>query len=225
MNGIFARITACALAAGLLAAPAGAAERNDYTPAQLALFDTPHLKNISAPGTLFYDFRHSAAAGAGFDDRVELTVTEVRADGRKNLSVQYLSGERRRSFPAIEGFRGNPLVMLFLQHDVEEMQRLAGGVTSYFRNRIRFAFRDKVELAEITVEHGGRALAATRITIRPFVGDPNQARFQAFVDKWYEFVLAPELPGGIYRIRSVVPARDGGAPLIESSLTYDATGT
>lgn len=225
MAGYLSRTTACILLAGLFVMPAAAAEKSAYTPAQLALFDTPHLKNISKPVTLFYDFRHSAKAGEGFDDRVELTVTKIRADGRKDLSFQYLSGDRQRPYPALEGFSGNPLIMLFLQHDVDEMQRTAGGSSSYYRNRIRFAFRDKAELEPTSIQYGGQTLAATRITMRPFAGDPNQKHFQRFTNKRYEFILAPEVPGGIYSIRSVVPAEDNDGSRIENSVTYRASAT
>ncbi len=216
---------ACTLLIGAAAAPALAAPEADYTTAQLALFDTPHLENITAPGTLLYDFRHSAKPSESFEDRVELTVTKIRADGRKNLSFRYLSGERQRPYPALEGFSGNPLIMLFLQHDVDEMERTAAGASSYYRNRIRFAFRDKAEVEHTTIDHGGRTLAATRITLRPFVGDPNQRHFQRFVNKWYEFLLAPKVPGGVYSIRSVVPAQGDGGTRIENSLTFRASAT
>lgn len=223
--GYLFRTAACILLAGLCALPAAAADKSAYSPAQLALFDTPHLQNIAEPGTLLYDFRHSAKAGEGFEDRVEMTVTKIGADGRKDLSFRYLSGERQRPYPTVEGFRGNPLIMLFLQHDVDEMERTVGGASSYYRNRIRFAFRDKVEMAPATVDHGGRSLAATRITLRPFLGDPNGKHFQRFVNKRYEFLLVPEVPGGIYSIRSVVPAADNGGTRIENSVTFRASAS
>lgn len=217
-------MAAFALAVGMAgAAPATAEGR--YTSAQIALFDTPHLESIAEPVALTYDFSHDAAEGEAFEDRVRMIVTEVGADGRKNLSFEYLSGSRQRPFAAIEGFRGNPLIMLFLQHDVEEMRQATGGPNGYFRNRIRNAFRDGAKVEALTVEHADKTLAARRITIRPFAADPNRDRFPEFAEKWYEFILVPEIPGGLYRIRSVVPSGSGGVPLIENSLTYRDAGT
>lgn len=217
-------MVALALAAGIAgAAPAMA--KSDYTSAQVALFAMPHLENIAEPTALTYDFRRRAPEGEAFEDQVRMTVTEVGADGRKNLSFQYLSGSRQQPFAAIEGFRGNPLIMLFLQHDVEEMGQATGGPSGYFRNLIRNAFRDGAEVEALTVEHADKTLAATRITIHPYATDPNRDRFPHFADKWYEFILAPEIPGGLYRIRSVVPSSTDGGPLIENSLTYKAAGT
>ena len=177
------------------------------------------------PTALTYEFTHSVTEGQAFEDRVKMTVTEVGADGRKNLSFEYLSGSRQRPFGAIEGFRGNPLIMLFLQHDVDEMKQVTGGPSGYFRNRIRNAFRNGATVDELTVEHAGRSFAAKRITIHPFAADPNLDRFPGFAEKWYEFVLAPGIPGGLYRVRSVVPSQDGGAHLIENSLTYSEAET
>jgi len=209
-----------AFAAGL-SGPGLATGDGDYTKAQLALFATPHLANITEPVTLTYDFRRSAAKGeGGFEDLVKMTVTEVESDGRRNLSFEYLSGERRRPFADIEGFRGNPLIMLFLQQDVEEMKQATGGASVYFRNRIRHAFSNGAEVGESTVELGGETLGATRVIIRPFSKDSKLDSFPQLTEKWYEFVLAPEVPGGLYRIRTVVPSAAGGAPLIENRLTF-----
>jgi hypothetical protein len=201
-------ITALALALGM-AGTAPVTAQGGYTSAQVALFDTPHLENIAEPIALIYDFRHRATEGEAFDDHVRMIVTEVGLDGRKSLSFQYLSGSRQRPFAAIEGFRGNPLIMLFLQHDVEEMRQLTGGPSGYFRKRIRNAFRDGALVEELTVEHADKTLAARRITIHPFATDTNRDRFPSLADKWYEFILAPGIPGGLF----------------ENSLTYKAAGT
>ena len=217
-------MTVLALASGIAGASPATAE-GGYTLAQVALFDTPHLESIAEPMALTYEFSHHAAEGEAFEDRVRMIVTEVGADGRKNLSFEYLSGSRQRPFAAIEGFRGNPLIMLFLQHDVEEMRQATGGPSGYFRTRIRNAFRDGAEVEELTVEHADKTLAARRITIRPFAADPNRDRFPRFADKWYEFILAPGIPGGLYRIRSVVPSGTEDSSLMENSLTYRAAET
>lgn len=201
-------------------APALSAGNADYSPAQLALFDTPHLQNITGPATLDYAFTQREARGDSFEDSVKMTVTAVREDGRKDLKFQFLTGDRERTYDNLSGFRGNPLIMLFLQHDVGEMRRLTGGGSSYFRNRIRHAFRRRSEVSEIAVEHEGKQLQATRIVLKPFVGDPKLGGFPDIAAKWYEFVLAPQIPGGIYRIRSVAPSQTGGDPTIESSVVF-----
>ena len=97
---------------------------------------------------------------------------------------------------------------------------LGGRSCENFRNRIRHAFSNGAEVGESTVELGGETLGATRVIIRPFSKDPKLGSFPQLTEKWYEFVLAPEVPGGLYRIRTVVPSAAGGAPLIENRLTF-----
>ena len=216
---------AAALAAVLLfASVVQGAEPNDWSPAQTLLFDTPHLENLTEPASLSYDFARRGSGDGDFADQVVMNVTEIQADGRKNLEFEFLSGERRRLFQPMSGFRGNPLVMLFLQWDVEGMKRATGGSERYFRNRIRYAFYDRAELDEVSVELDGRALTATRVVIRPFLDDPMKDRFRGLERKFYEFLIAPEVPGGIYRIRAVVPAADDSGQASEERLTYARRG-
>ncbi len=207
---IAALVTGAALAAGEV----------DYTAAQRALFDTPHLKNVTDPATLAYDFSHRSGASEDYDDKVEMIVTAVRPDGGKDLGFRYLTGERQRPYGTLEGFRGNPLIMLFLQRDVDQMAEKLGGGSGYLRNRIRFAFRDGAEVEKATVELAGKAMPATRIVIQPYVDDPNGERVPFFREKIYEFLLAPDVPGGLYRIRAYIPAPGDDTPVAEDRLTF-----
>lgn len=209
------------MAAGIglaLACVSGAA--TEYSPAQSVLFDTPHLANISEPGTLRYEYRKSGSLEEGFVDSVDMVVTEVLPDGRKNLRFAFLTGKRQKEFGAIDGFRGNPLIMLFLQRDVGEMSRLSGGAGSYFRNRIRHAFYDRAVTEATTFDYDGRAYDGTLVTLQPYLRDPKVKHFKRFEKKRYEFLMAPEVPGGIYRIRTSTPGENGAQPLLEESLTF-----
>jgi hypothetical protein len=204
---------------------AGAALAQGYSEAQRALFATPHLQNIAEPTALRYDFQQSGSQDDAFEDRVEVIVKEVLPNGKKNLEFQFLTGERERRFGPIAGFSGNPLIMLSLQWDVEQMQEATGGGSNYFRARIRAAFRNGAEVDQVPVTAGGGSWTATRVVIRPFLNDPMFQRFPDLAGKTYEFLLVPELPGGVYRIRAVVPAPDGtGGPLHEHDLTYSGSG-
>jgi hypothetical protein len=198
---------------------AGNVAEADYSPAQIALFDTPHLANIAQPMTIQYDFSRDGAGDETIKDHVDVIVTEVMADGRRNLEFDFLSGPRHRNFPPIENFRGNPLIMLFLEHDVQEMSAATGGSALYFRNRIRNAFLVSAETESVTFEFDGRGLSGTRVVVSPFMKDPHLIPFPGLEQKSYEFLLSPEIPGGVYRIRSVTP--DGGEPIEETVLFRD----
>jgi len=204
----------------LLIASGALAADDDYSPAQKLLFASPHLESISAPTTLHYDFQRSGSRPGAFEDRVDMIVTQVLPDGRKNLAFHFLSGKREKPFQPIEGFRGNPLIMLFLQRDVEEMESALGGSQVYFRNRIRYSFSDRAEIEQVQMEIDGRSLTVTRITVRPYVGDEMGDRMGDQEHKVYEITLSPDLPGGVYRLRSLVPASSGAEPLVEEVMTF-----
>lgn len=224
MSFVLRAIPALALMAAVLFAGqadrVAAAEQQSYSAAQVALFATPHLENLSGPTKLRYDMVRKSSLEPPFTDSVELTVTGIAPDGGKNLEFAFLSGERERRFGAIDGFQGNPLVMLFLQWDVEGMSQVLPGSQHYFRNRFRNALVDRAEVEAASVELDGRSLPAQRVSLRPFVGDPQAEHMGAFEQKLYEFVLSPEVPGGIYRIRAFVPGEGGAAPVIEDELTF-----
>lgn len=213
------------LAAALLLSGglAGQAAESGYSPAQIALFDTPHLANITQPLTIQYDFSRHGAGEEAVEDRVDVVVTEVLPEGRKNLEFDFLTGPRHRNFPPIENFRGNPLIMLFLEHDVQEMSEATGGAALYFRNRIRNAFLENATTESIEFEFGGRTLEGTRVVVSPFLKDPHLVDFPPLDRKTYEFLLSPDIPGGIYRIRSFMPREGGAGPTEEAVLFRDTT--
>lgn len=205
------------------AGTAAAAADNGYSKAQTALFGTPHLDNIERPVTLRYDFSHGGSADDAFEDEIRMTVTAISADGGKDLDFEYLTGERRQPFNGVQEFRGNPLVMLFLQDDVNRMSKIVGGGEPYLRNRIRYAFVDKAEVAPVSFEFEGKQVEGTRVTLTPFLGDDHRAELKEFEFKRYEFTLSPDVPGAVYRIRSVVPQAGGDKPLFEDMVTFRDT--
>lgn len=196
-----------ALIAGLLWAPAPAiaeeAER-PLSPAQTALFASDHLHAISTPTILRYSF---AAAGgpADFTDSVTLGI-EPRPDGTKDVRLDFLSGERHLPFQAVNGFRGNPVLMFFLERDVLEMHKATGGSALYFRNRIREAFLDRATTRPVSVAVEGKEQSGTEVTLAPFRNDPMIARFESFREKSYRFILVDAVPGTIYQIATLMPA-------------------
>ncbi len=196
----------------------------EYTKAQVLLFDTPHLSNIRSTGSLRYDFDQRGTEVVGFSDSVELFITKIHEDGSKNLRVDFLTGRRRLPFSPVEGYRGNPLVMLFLQHDVVAMARELGGQPNYFRNRLRDALAKGGQIENFILSHGGQDLEAVRVTLTPFLGDRYRENFGAHENKTYEFVFAEDLPGGIYQIRTSVPGLGEAPPVLEETVTLRSGG-
>ena len=117
-----------------LATPAAGAQ-DTVSAAEKLLFQTDHLKNVAPPATLSYAFRKAGSEETGFDDTVELRVRAL--NGAKQVSVTFLSAERRTACPEVTRAEGNPVLLCFLERDIREMQRLTGGKSGYFRRARR----------------------------------------------------------------------------------------
>ncbi len=189
------------------------------SPAQLALFETPHLRNVEHPETLDYGFVREGPAG--FTDRVAVHVRRVNPDGTKNLTFDYLTGEHQVKFPELDNFRGNPLLMLTLERDVDEMKEHVGLSTTYFRNKIREAFVTGAEVKEATFDLAGTAVPAREITVHPFEHDQRLERIPSLQAKAYTFVLADAVPGTLAQIRIGTPADTAmDAPAMTQLITF-----
>src|SRR5689334_21109422 len=70
-------------------------EAPPLSPAQVALFESDHLHSIDAAERLQYRFDHEASALADvYVDQINLDV-RPRADGAKDLWVEFLTGKHR----------------------------------------------------------------------------------------------------------------------------------
>jgi hypothetical protein len=188
--------------------------------AQIALFESAHLKNIAKPVVLEYAFhRHGGPAG-DFDDTVSAEIRTIHQDGKKDVWIDFLTGEHHLAFPPALGFSGNPLLMFFLEHDVVALHEATGAATQYFRTRVRQAFVDRAEMRPIAITLDGQKRAGTEIVLMPFHGDGNLARFPALAERTYRFILSDAVPGGLYQISTSVTASGDAPGLFEESMTY-----
>jgi hypothetical protein len=192
------------------------------SPAQTALFETPHLSNIAQPQTL--DYRFEQTGPAAFADQVSVHIDQIHADGTKYVSVEFLTGAHHAFFPAVDDFSGNPLLMMFLEHDVGEMKDQVGIAAAYFRNRIRTAFIDQAQMSDTTIQLDGRSVPARRIVLKPFADDHRFDKLPTVQGKTYDFVLSDQVPGQLAELASEVPADpDAGAPAWAERLTFIGT--
>jgi hypothetical protein len=208
----------------ITAAPVrGDDEPRPLSEAQVALFESDHLRDIHHAAQLEYRFRHQAHGGkedGEYVDRIALDL-HPRDDGGKDVWVDFLTGAHHVAYPPLMGFHGNPILMFFLERDVEEMRRVTGGAATYFRNSIRRAFVDQAVVKPIEVERNGKATPATEITLAPFARDSQIATaFPAVKDKQYRFVLSQAVPGEVYEITAQVPGEAGAPPQVEDSIEF-----
>ena len=170
----------------------------------MALFESPHLQNVTTPETLEYQLvRHG---GVDLTDTVDVDVKQVNPDGTKNLAFRYLTGERQVQMPALDHFRGNPLIMITLERDVQEMNKAVGISSTFFRNKVRESFVNGAQLSEAPFELDGKSVPARIVTVHPFRGEDRLARIPSLQEKSYSFVLADSVPGTVAEIRIDTPA-------------------
>ncbi len=214
-----------AMALLLAAVPCAAAQDapaedpRPLSPAQTALFETPHLRNVVRPETLDYGFVQDSPAG--FTDTIAVHVRQLNPDGSKDLSFDYLSGPHQVPLPQLDHFQGNPLLMLVLERDVVQMKDAVGLSATYFRNRIRESFVANATVAPATFTLAGTALPATEITVHPFANDQRLQRIASLQAKSYTFVLADGVPGTLAQIRIDTPPDAAmAAPAFSQRVTF-----
>ena len=200
------------------------ADEVEFSEAETLIWMTNQLDDISAPVTLHYNFTKRGTFEKGFDDVVEFIIDKVHEDGMKSASLKFFTGERNFKVPPVERTDVNPILKVYLQGDVYEMNRLtdpdgsSGERWRYFQRRIKFALADAANIEDVSVEFNGQEYAARRVTFRPYVNDPKRNLFEQFAGKEYEIIVSDDLPGYVYKIKTTIPAKEGGIPLIEEEL-------
>ena len=207
---------ACAVAC---AAVTGGATGQAISQAETLLFQTNHLHNVRAPLTLTYAFHKAGSMEPGFDDQVEVILNAGKVDVKPTVTMHFLSGERQRKAPDPEDAEGNPVLLGFLERDIAEMQRLTGGSGNYFRKRIRLSLADAAHVQPARFTYAGKAVDGREVSIEPYRNDPLAQRFERYVSKRYTFVVSAQVPGGVYRMGSVLAGPPGGAALMQETLT------
>ena len=206
---------------GVLANPVSAQE---ISPAEKILFQSDHLQTVGKARALRYAYVRQESGGPGFRDQVVLDVTEKHADGSVGVSSHFLSGDRQVSLPTLDHAQGNPALLGFLERDINEMKRLTGGSTSYFRKRIRIALAEAASVEPVSLSYAGRKVQGRKIEIQPYRDDPMQEKMPKYVAKRYVFLLSDDVPGSVYQIRSTVPSGERqGAALVEETMTLSAS--
>jgi hypothetical protein len=190
-------------------------------PATKLLFETPHLSGV-APGTrLSYSFSHATTdaetLGEPFEDSIDLEIQPAERSDRRDVRVILFTGERHRAAGPFENMSGNPIIILFLEHDVQQMSEELKGNPFYLRSRIKEAMRTAVA-HPTEVRFNGKEIEAWKIDLEPFVGETGTPRLDRMARKHYQFVLADDVPGGIYRISASAPGEDGATPLVSDEL-------
>lgn len=195
------------LAAGAIAAPQQAEQ--EFSLANRLLFLQDHLTDSEGALRFQYTLTKSGAMPGekGFSDVITMTARPAKGGG-KDVIFDYLSGKRTRFMRDIPNARGNPIIMMFLQRDVNEMERLTGGHWRYFQDRVKLALEQGAEVEPITVTFAGKQVDARKITFDPYT-EESREELAVYRNKRYTIILSEEVPGEVYAMRTVVPGEEG----------------
>lgn len=173
----------------------------NLTAAQILVYDTAHLSNTVAGQQINYRYYSQIATDDIIADRVSLSIKKSHEDNKRDVGLDFLTGERHLALPDFNAFRGNPVIIAMLEHIAQSFGRETGGGALYFRNRIRDALaKENTQIVQITVEYGDRTIGATRLIFLPFSGDVYLVENPEYTLANFSITLSDDVPGGVVGI-------------------------
>ena len=166
----------------------------------------------------------SELLGQPFSDDIHLAVKAVNADGSRNLVMSVFTGERARDPLPVPDMTGNPLLVLFLDRAVNNYHSLAGGAQPYIKQQIRAALRDKAKVEPVKLDYQGKTVDALRVSVVPFIGDPNAAKMSGYEGSEFTFVVSNDVPGQLATMVSKYESGLKDSPKLEESITLAGVG-
>lgn len=194
----------------------------EFSNTENKLWMDKHLLNIEQPARLHYEFEKIGSYEDGFVDDVYLDIVKINEDNTRNTLLDFFSAEKRQNVAPsnVMNITGNPVIGIYLQGDVYEMNRLTDGHWKYFLREIKLAMADSNESEIIAIEFNGEQYQGEKIILNPFNNAKNKERLKEFSDKRYEFILSETIPGKLYQIKTVInDAENPEIPLMEETLT------
>jgi hypothetical protein len=195
----------------------------EFSSAERKIWLDAHLDNINSPARLYYEFVKTGSYEDGFTDSVYLDVIEINEDGSKNTTLEFFTQDRKQKAGAenLNFIKGNPVIGVYMQGDVMDMNRLTEGSWRYFQKQIKFAISDDAKIETVSFSFNGKSIEGEKVTITPYVNDPRRRQFQNFANKRYEFIFSKHIPGSLYQIKTITPGSSGSdkEPLLKETLT------
>ncbi len=196
----------------------------ELTPAQKLIYDHSHLANTIKGQSLIYQYTSKSQTAGQKNDRITLSINQVHNNDKRDVVLDFLSGEQRMPFPDFNEFRGNPIIIAMLEHIAQSIGSETGGGVLYFRNRIRDALAaDSILLQDKEIIWDGNPVQSTRLVFSPFLNDAYLAERPEYKYSEFSIVLSDEVPGSIVGIS--VESQKDGLVYFSRGLELDASGT
>lgn len=187
-----------------------AADGAELSEANVLLFDTPHLRGMEKSASLHYRLESSGPEeGEAFTGEIVLHVRPKPGEPNWHVGFDYLSGKRERPVPPVSSATGNPVIKVFLQREVVEMEKRTGGHWRYFQKAIKTALQDDANVEQTQFEYRGQSVEGRRIRIDPYRDDPRRGQMGAYARMRYAVVLSDAVPGRIYELTATAASDRG----------------
>ena len=208
-------LLAVILLTGLLSS-AHAETEESYSETQLLLLGTPHLNNLSGEASELH-YRLSRDGSKPFKGSAIGQVSAANPDGGRDVHYVFNYDADEKSYPKVIGFRSNPIIMFFLEWDLEETIKTTTNRHSKtnLRNKVRLAMWDKSEVEDIEITYKGSSHPAKRVLIDPYRNNPIDDPVKT---RRYEFIICDAIPGSFQSLSSSYEL-DGKR--ISTQLIYD----
>lgn len=176
---------------------------DELNEAQSLIYDNSHLSNTTEGQELKYAYTAVNSEQGDIVDSASVSIVAAGSDDKRDISIDFLSGERHLPLPDFSGYRGNPVIIAMLEHIAQSMSAETGGGALYFRNRIRDALAgEDVSLIEQSFSYSGDVYESVTLTFYPFVNDPYLAENTLLKQARFSIQLSETIPGGVVGVEA-----------------------
>lgn len=185
------------------------------------LFGTPMWEKAAVGTKLRYSFEKvvaDAGLGTSFKDQVILTLGAGDDAKSRTTEMQLFTGANRKPAGPFRSDEQNPLLLVMLENNVQEFSSMFKANPRYLKNAIRKAWRENAKIEQAQDEIDGKQVTVTRVTVTPFVNDPEADKMKGLSDVSYVVDVSNDVPGYIAAIDIRAPAQ--GKPLFAETLHY-----
>jgi len=222
------RFLSAAVAAAMLCATGVAALAAGEPTAQVLLFDSRHLDQVNKGNEVTYRFERKVSderlLGAPFSDDIKLDVARVGDKGEREVVFKVFTGAQARDPSSWPDLTINPLLVWYLERAVATFTQLVGGSQQYVKVRIRESFKESAKVEAIKHDYKGKSIDAYRVSITPFLNDPNAPSMEGFQDSNFAIIVSNEVPGYFVELVSNFQSRVAGAPTLNESISLVGMG-
>jgi hypothetical protein len=229
----------CALMAFSLVASSGIAAANaaDQPPAapppatgaqptaMNLIFEHKHLSNVDQGTALGYRFNRTVSnpelLGEPFSDEITIKVVGAKPTGEKDVDLQIYTGERAREMQKLPSVTINPMFIVYFDMSVSTLKQLTGAKYGYLKATFSDGFKDKAKIEPVKLDYKGKTIDGYRVTMAPYVGDPQASKMQGYDVSKFTLVVSNEVPGEIVQLSSVYESTLKTAPKLEEQITLD----